>query len=222
LSLLVCSTLLFGCGDKKNRAIKELRKTPAEEEKARLLRKIDRNFDNPQAHFELGQLYQADGLWTQAEYEYNTALDLDPVLIEAKAAMVKILQQSQNTEKALIYADIYMSQAASSASNSLRLGLAFQKQQLDDYALSCYQQALRLNPNSAKVNRQVGYYYLAKGDKARAQDYLSRSFNLDRNQPEVAMQLGKLGVVIQRPRKTKMATKGLDKIIERSDRDLLK
>ena len=217
---LVCAVLSGGCGNGGNKTTK-IHRTPAEKEKAGLMKKIDRKFDNPQAHYELGQLYQADGLWTQAEYEYNTALDLDPVYVEAQAAMVKVLQKSEPA-KSQIYADIYSSQAASSASRSLQLALAFQKQQLDEYALGSYQQALRLAPNSAKVNRQVGFYYLTKGDKVRAKDYLTRSFNLDRNQPDVAMELGKLGIAIQLPRKTKGSARKLDKIVDRSDKDLLK
>ena len=55
-----------------------------------------------------------------------------------------------------------MNQAAGSATQSLRLGMAFQKQQLDGYALDSYQQALSLAPDSAEVNKQMGFYYLIK------------------------------------------------------------
>ena len=96
--------------------------------------------------------------------------------------------------------------------------MAFQKEILDEYAMACYQQALRRAPNSAKIHRQMGYYYLSKGDRARAQDYLTRSFHLDPHQPEVAGELGRLGVPVRIPRKTQKSTKKLDKIIEQSDK----
>jgi tetratricopeptide (TPR) repeat protein len=89
---------------------------------------------------------------------------------------------------------------------------------LDEYALTCYQQALRLAPNSAKINRQIGYYYLSKGNKAQGKDYLSRSFQLNPNQPDVAGELGRLGVVVKVPRKVQKQTKKLDKIVEESDK----
>jgi tetratricopeptide (TPR) repeat protein len=222
LAFLMCALLLAGCGrfgiGKKAREPKGLQITPAEQKKAKLLKKIDRKFENPDAHFELGQLYQKNGLWTQAEYEYNTALSFEPVHREAQAAMVKVLMASGDTTKSEIYADIYTNQVASSAAGSLRLGLAFQQERLDEYALGCYQQALRLAPNSAKINRQIGYYYLSKGDKVQAKNYLSRSFQLNPNQPEVAGELGRLGVPVKIPRRPVKSTKKLDKIVEQSNK----
>ena len=215
LVLLVCAVLLGGC---ESGGTEEVEGTPAEKEKARLLRAIGRKFENPQAHFELGQLYQADGLWTQAEHQYNIALSFDPVHREAQAAMVKVLADSGDAAKSALSADIYMNQASGSAAGSLRLGLAFQKQGLDGYALACYRQALHLAPNSAKVNRQIGYYYLSRNEKVRALYYLRRSFQLNPNQPEVAGELGRLGVAVEIPRKTEKSTSGLDKIVEESDR----
>jgi tetratricopeptide (TPR) repeat protein len=216
LALLVCALLLGGCDSEKT---KEVEMTAAEKEKARLLGRIDRKFENPDAHFELGRLYQADGLWSQAEHQYNITLNFDPTHREAQAARVKVLLNSGDTDRAELLADEYMGQASVSAAGSLRLALAFQRQALDEYALACYRQALRLAPNSAKINRQIGYYYLSKNDKARAQDYLTRSFQLNPNQPEVAGELGRLGTAVKIPRKTKKSTKKLDKIVEESDRE---
>ena len=220
LALLVCALLFGGCNSGKAKAPQadEVKRTPAEEQKARLLRRVDRKFESPETHFKLGQLYQADGLWSQAEHKYNITLRFDPAHREAQAAMVKVLADSGNTAKSELSAEIYMNQASSSAAGSLRLALAFQKQAMDEYALACYRQALHLAPNSAKINRQIGYYYLSRNDKARAQDYLTRSFQLNPNQPEVAGELGRLGTAVRIPRKTKKSTKKLDKIVEESDR----
>ena len=44
------------------------------QKKADLLKTIDRKFENPQAHYELGQVYQSERNWLKAEYHYNTAL----------------------------------------------------------------------------------------------------------------------------------------------------
>jgi len=220
LVFLICPLLLCGCNGLKSNTPQadEVKKTPTEQKKADLLRTLDRRFENPDAHFELGQLYHADGMWAKAQYHYNIALSFDPVHRPAQAAMVKILLDSGDKAKAKITADIYLNQVSGSATESLKLGLAFQKQLLDDYALSCYQQALHLAPNSAKINRQIGYYYLSKKDKVRATEYLSRSFQLDPRQPDVAGELGRLGVQIRIPQKTEKNTKKLDKIVEQSDK----
>lgn len=208
----------FGVGKAKSSTKDEITTTPVEKKKAKLLKAIDRKFENPQAHFELGQLYQADGLWSQAKHEYNVAFSFDPAHLPTQAAMVKVLIESGDTTKSGIYADIYMNQVASSAAESLKLGLAFQGQALDEYALGCYRQALHLAPTSAKINRQIGYYYLSKGNRELAKPYLSRSFQLDPLQPEVAGELGRLGVAVAIPRKIQKDTRKLDKIVEQSDK----
>lgn len=220
LAFLVCILLLGGCNGGRAKAPKEIEKTPAEKKKAKILKAIERKFENTDAHFELGQLYQADGLWAKAEHQYNIALSFDPAHRQAQAARVRVLLDSGDATKAGLLADEYIGRAAVSAAGSLRLALAFQKQGLDEYALSCYQQALRLAPNSAKINRQIGYYYLSKNDKGRAKDYLSRSFQLNPNQPEVAGELGRLGVAVRVPQKVKKSTKELDRIVEESDKSL--
>ena len=98
------------------------------------------------------------------------------------------------------------------------LGRAFQAQQLDEYALGCYQQALAQAPNSAAIYKQIAYYYLAKGDKVRAEENLKQSFRINPRQPEVAGELGRLGVLIQVPRKQVIKPKKLDKIIDAAEK----
>ena len=231
LSVLVFVLLFSGCDSLKgglrkiglggkDTKITEVAITPAEQSKARLLKKIDRKYENPQAHFELGRLYQADGLWMQAAQEYRIALNFDPVHRSAQAARVKVLGEAGDAAKADLLADEFIAQASSSDFSSLRLALGFQEQGLDDYALRCYRQALRLNPNSAKINRQIGYYYLSKADMGRAQDYLRRSFQLNPNQPDVAMQLGRMGVTVGVPRRQTKNTQKLEAIIDKYDKDL--
>jgi len=211
--LLLCSfvlLLLGGCaplGQAGKPKPDEVARTPAEEKKARLLKQLHRKFENPDAHFELGQLYQANGMWAQAEYYYHNTLSFDPVHRRAQAARVKVLLDGGDTAKAKLLADEYMTQASSSAEKSLRLALAFQEQGLEEYALACYQQALHLAPNSAEINKQIGYYYLSKNDNVRAKAFLVRSFRLNPNQPEVAGELGRLGVVVEIPRKSEKRTK---------------
>lgn len=144
-----------------------------------------------------GKLHQANGFWSQAEHEFTVALSFDPVHRPSQAAMVKILFDSGQSARAKLSADFYMNQALTSSVGSLELGTAFQNEGLDNYALTCYQKALSLAPTEAKVNKQLGYYYLKKGDNEKAKGYLIRSFQTDPYQPDVAGELGKLGVAIQ-------------------------
>jgi tetratricopeptide (TPR) repeat protein len=169
-------------------------------EKQALLKQIERKYENPRAHYELGKLYHRDGLLDRAEWEYRVAIGFDPVLYPAQAAVVKVLKDMNNPEKSKMAAQMYTDQAAVSAEASLRLGRALQNEGLDDAALTAYQQAANLAPNSAVVFKQLGYYHLAKGDKVRAEENLRRSIQLDPYQSEVAGELGRMGVMVQIPR----------------------
>ena len=216
--LLYCALLLVGCSSQTTNVAKvdQVQSIPAEAKKADLLKSLNRKYENPDAHFELGQLYHAEGLWSKAEWHYNIAINFDPAHRPAQAAMVRLFLDSGDTARAKTYADDYMNQVDGSATQSLLLALAFQKQQLDEYALACYQQALNLEPNSASINKQLGYYYLSKNDKVRAKEYLVRSFQLDPRQPEVAGELGRLGVEVRIPQRTENNTGKMD---EQSDEE---
>ena len=212
LAVCISAVIAGGCtprttGQDRTAQTQTVATIGAEAEKEALLKHINREFEDPEAHYRLGQIYQAESKWDEAEYHYNTALSFDPVHWPARAAKVKMLQQSGRANESKQAAALYISEVSASAERSLPLGLEFQKQGFDDYAMACYQQALRLAPNSAKVNKQLGYYYLSKTDKERAKEYFVRSFNLDRLQPDVANQLGLLGVAIEVPRKPPKNTK---------------
>jgi Flp pilus assembly protein TadD len=174
-------------------------RTASDIRRAELERDLAKKWENPSAHYELGQLYRASGDWSKAEWHYNTALGFDPAMRDAQAAIVKLQLDKGDKSRAKWAADNYIVQVASSPEQLLALGVAFEKQGLDDYANKCYQDALKLAPNSPRVNRQLGYYYLAKNDKDLAKEYFIRSFQLNPNQPDVAGELGRLGVAVKIP-----------------------
>jgi len=223
--VLLCALLLLvassaGCRNSQNDVDKQF-ESPTEQKKARLLGKIEKDFSNAQAHYELGKIYQDQGNLIRAEEQYMTAISFDPAHREAQAGIVKVMLNMGDETQARFEAERYIRLTSVDAIESLKLALAFQHQQLDEYALTCYRQALNLAPNSAKVNRQIGYYYLSKGDKERAKDYLTRSYQINPYQPEVAGELGRLGVEIKIPTRTKSESKKLDKMIEEADEELL-
>jgi len=218
--LLFCALLFLGCESQNinGAELERIKGMPAEARKVNLLKLLERKFENPDAHFELGQLYKAEGLWSKAEYHYGIALRFDPAHAQAQAAMVKLFLDSGDATKAKNYADIYMNQVAASALQSLRLAMAFQMQQHDEYALACYRQALNLEPDSARIHKQIAYYYLSKSDKTQAKEYFTRSFQLDPKQPDVALELGLLGVEVRIPRNTEKNNRKLDEVVEQSSK----
>ena len=211
--LVNCALLLVlaGCESPEMKAAEaeRARKLPPDVRKANIRNSLDQKFENPVAHYELAQIYHAEGNWADAEYHYNIALSFDPSNSDAKVSMVKLFLDSGDTAKSKNYANNYITDAGNSDIEALRLAMAFDKQQLDEYALACYQQALNLSPDSARINKQFAYYYLGKGNKERAKEYFVRSFQLDPTQPEVAGELGKLGVEVKIPGRTEAETRKL-------------
>jgi len=221
IPLLFCVGLLFvpGCG-KPGSKVDSAVKLPSEAKKAKLLNRLDSNFEDSEAHYQLGNLYHQDSEYVKAEYEYNLALSFDPAHRDAQAGIVKVLLDSGDESRSKLTAEMYINQVSGSAVELTRLGLGFQHKGLDEYALQCYHKALNMEPNSAKVNRQIGYYYLSKGGEDSAREYLKRSFQIDHNQPDVARQLGRLGVEIKIPRTKGRNARKLDKMVEKSDKEL--
>jgi len=211
---MVC-IVLGGCNGKQKAAAgqkindKQLTST-SDKQKQQLERKLDRKYTDAKSHYELGKIYHREGQWDKAEWEYSKALAFNPANFEAQASIVKLSADKGEKQRSDVLAEQYINQASVSAKNSLLLGRAFQDRGMDEYALQSYTQAHRLAPNSVVINKQLGYFYLLKGDNANAEIYLRRSFELDPYQPDVASQLGKLGVQVEIPKKAK-GIKKLDK-----------
>jgi tetratricopeptide (TPR) repeat protein len=170
--------------------------------KAQLVEQIDRKYESPEAHYQLGKLAYAEGQLDKADFEYRVALGFNPVHYRAQAGVVKVAAEQKQTERAQVIAELYVNQAAVSAPASLRLGRAFQNEGLGEYALSCYYQASGLTPKSPEPYRLLGYYYLGENDQVRAEENFRRSFKLDPYQTDVSGELGRMGVIIGLPRKT--------------------
>jgi tetratricopeptide (TPR) repeat protein len=200
--ILFCALFVAGCKNGSTVRMDQNSRTASDIRILQLTKELNQKWENPTAHYELGQLYHSQGDWSKAEYHYNIALGFDPAYREVQAAMVKLQLNKGDKAKADWAANGYMAQVVSMPEQILALGAAFEKQGLDDYAYKCYTDALKATPDSPAVNRQLGYYYLHKNNKDKAKEYFIRSFQLDSNQPEVANELGKLGVAVRIPEAT--------------------
>jgi tetratricopeptide (TPR) repeat protein len=199
LGIALCALVIAGCRSTSKPTVEQNSRTASDIRKVELLKELDAKWENPVAHYELGQLYHAEGDWSKAEYHYNIAIGFDPAYRDVQAAMVKLQLSKGDKQMADKLANSYTTQVVSMPEQVLALGAAFEKQGLDDFALDCYNKALKATPDSWQVNRQLGYYYLHKNKKDVAKEYFIRSFQLNANQPDVANELGKLGVAIRIP-----------------------
>lgn len=199
MAVVLCALVVVGCRQTGAARVDQNVRIAADIRKAELQRGLDRKWENPDAHYQMGQLYHAEGDWSKAEWHYNIAIGFNPAHRDAQAALVKVQMDKGDKAKGEWAANSYLTQVASSPEQMLALGVALEKQGLDDYALKCYGDALKLSPNSPAANRQLGYYYLGKNKQDLAKDYFIRSFQLNPNQPDVANELGKLGVAVRIP-----------------------
>jgi tetratricopeptide (TPR) repeat protein len=199
LLITLCALVLAGCKNSSTVRMDQNARMAADLRMLELKRELDKKWENPTAHYELGQLYHAQGDLSKAEYYYNQALNFNPAYREVQAAMVKLQINKGEKSKSDWLANSYMTQVVSMPEQILALGAAFEKQGLDDYAFKCYTEALKATPDSPAVNRQLGYYYLHKNNKESAKEYFIRSFQLNSNQPDVAGELGRLGVAVRIP-----------------------
>ncbi|NLW85011.1 MAG: hypothetical protein GXY41_11520 [Phycisphaerae bacterium] len=195
----VIAATLAGCQQKTQTDPAELSRSATDARRAELNEQLARRYENPEAHYELGKIFHQEGNLLRAEQHYNVAMGFDPVHRRAQAAMVRLLKDRQESQRAQITADLYINQAAASPDALMALGRSFQREKLDDLALTSYQRAMALAPNTASIHKQLGYFYLAKNDQVRAEGYFRRSFEIDPNQPDVAAELGRMGVQVTIP-----------------------
>jgi Tfp pilus assembly protein PilF len=201
-AITLCALVVAGCPKNGSTVRMDQNTRMASDLRMQLKKELDQKWENPAAHYEMGQLYHSQGDWSKAEWHYNLALGFNPSYREVQAAMVKLQVNKGDKQKADWLANNYMTQVVSMPEQVLSLGSAFEKQGLDEYAYKCYTEALKATPDSPAVNKQLGYYYLHKNKKDLAKEYFIRSFQLNSNQPDVANELGKLGVAVRIPEAT--------------------
>ena len=198
-SAVVLAFLVVGCGESEVSQIPLAEIMTAQQRTEVLRRQIDEKYESPQAHYELGRIYHASGLWRKAEEEYSVAVGFDPVLWDAEASLVKVFMDKGDEAGSKEAAAAAIDRATLSADMLLGLAEAFEKEYFDDYALKCHSEALALAPDSPDVYKRIGFYYVAQRDRSRAEANLRRSFQLDPYQPDVAGELGRLGVIVEVP-----------------------
>jgi len=205
VTMLAVAILLAGCT--------ETERTPTPgpgsstiDRKVELRAAIEQRFENPQAHYELGKIYRNEGLWDQARFHFDVVTRIAPTHWPARAALVRLLTDRNRSAEADATVKRFVGQTADPGQLT-RLIEAFRAEGLDDAALQAMQEGLKRWPKSALVLRQLGFYYLAKNDTKQAERYLRESFAIDPHQPDVAYELGKLGVVIESPKPKTPPTK---------------
>jgi Flp pilus assembly protein TadD len=164
-----------------------------------LLAKLSTRYQNAEAHCDLGRYYLNQGLTDKAKYHLETALGFDSALRPAQAANIKLTSQLEGEMAGQRLCAEYQRPLLSSTPEMIKLAKALADEGMDTLSLSCFQRILALQPDSAEAHRQLGYFYLTRENNEKAKLHFSRSFELNPNQPDVAGELGRMGVTIETP-----------------------
>jgi len=165
-----------------------------------LLSLVDRNFQDPEAQYQLGEYYHSERLWDKARYHLDLALRFAPAFRKAQVALVQMMLDKGDRQAADQVVNRFLRQVSGTPLEAVDLAKALASAGLDQYALTCFREATQVSPSSALVFKELGLYYFARNDLAQAKENLIHSFELNPNQPEVAGVLGQLGTVVEVPR----------------------
>ncbi len=181
--------MVVGCGPQK---------PAAPETEQTLLQQINLKFESPDAHYKLAKLYHAQQQWIKAEYEYNIAIGFAPLNKLPDAGLVKLYEDWGRKENAQAAAEKSM-HSCFTDEDLIMLAKAFQKEGLLKHAEGCYEYALTVAKNKGGIYKEMGYYFLAIGDKVRAEDAFRKSLDIRPYQPDVSAELGRMGVKVVAP-----------------------
>ena len=181
--------MVVGCGPQK---------PIAPETEQTLLQQINLKFESPDAHYKLAKLYHAQQQWIKAEYEYNIAIGFAPLNKLPDAGLVKLYEDWDRKDNAQAAAEKSM-HSCFTDEDLVMLAKAFQQEGLLKYAESCYEYALTVAKNKGGIYKEMGYYFLAIGDKVRAEDAFRKSLDIRPYQPDVSAELGRMGVKVVAP-----------------------
>ncbi len=198
--IVLVTALVAGCQPKAT--TDPLTGLSTEQQKQKLYDQFEARYGTPTAHYKLAQIFESEREFRRAGYHYENAAIFKPRFWMAQAASVKMYQDAGNPDKAARLESQWATMAAN-VDDCLSLASAYQSAGLRAQAKAIYDRAENMQPPSAKAFKASGYFYLSSGDKATAEEKFRRSFELDPYQSDVSAELGKMGVIVQSPRRTK-------------------
>lgn len=189
ITMVLAIIMAAGCGPKK---------VVGPDTEQTLLAQIDQKFESPEAHYKLARLYHAQQQWIKAEYEYNIATGFLPLNKWPEAGLVKMYEDWGRADKAQAAMDKAL-RACVTDEDMVMFARALQKENLLRHAQACYEYALAVAKNKGGIYKEMGYYYLAIGDKVRAEEAFRKSLEIRPYQPDVSAELGRMGVKVVAP-----------------------
>jgi predicted O-linked N-acetylglucosamine transferase (SPINDLY family) len=143
-----------------------------------------------EAHFKLGNIYNARRQFTKAEACYRRAIDIDPTYVKAHYNLGNALRdQSRPTEAEASFRRIMeIDPSYTAASNNLGAMLLDQKRYADSEA--CFRSVLRFQPNDAMALSNLGLALVAQEQFDEAEIAYRKALACNPNFPNVLNNMG--------------------------------
>jgi tetratricopeptide (TPR) repeat protein len=129
-----------------------------------------KNDKNPDVHYVVGNLFDADGRFDQAAQAYQRALSLDPEFTAARAALIKSQFRRGDLDGALKEALKLAEEAPTSGEAQLQAGELLLRKGDNAAAIAPLEKAVKLLSGSADANYYLGraYQFTGRPDDALA------------------------------------------------------
>lgn len=154
----------------------------------------------PDAYFSLGSLLVEERRFDEAVAAFERVLELKPDEGFAALNIARCYELMGRLDEAERFALDYLKRGVAEPRLYVLLGSMKLGQQKYDEAIPYFEKAIGLDAEPAGASDALATIYLAKGDLARAGEYLRRTIELDPNLPNVHYRIGWIAERQGRPR----------------------
>jgi tetratricopeptide (TPR) repeat protein len=158
---------------------------------------VRNNPKDPTAYWLLATAQQNDNKNQEAEKNYRKVMDLRPDFgLAANNLAYLLLQDGENIDQAITYAEMARRQLPSAPAVADTLGWAYYQKGMTALAISTLLDAVKGMPNSATYHYHLGMAYSKSGDRQHAKAEIQKAMQLelvDSNRDEMRKSLAALG-----------------------------
>ena len=138
---------------------------------ARYTQKLAVNPEQPELHFQLGNLYEQTQQWELSISSYEQAINLNPQLINAYICLAKIYAtefKDHDKSTNYWYQAIKLNPDWVTAKKYFTLGNILQAQKKITKAIDCYHQAISLSPSMLDAYHQLAELFMIRNQQKKA------------------------------------------------------
>jgi cellulose synthase operon protein C len=139
-----------------------------------------REAPTPRGYVELGELYESDGKWQQAQEAFKTALKQDPSLNVAADNLARsLMEHDGNLDVAVTLSTSTRTNEPLNPRFADTLGWAYYKKGIYRSARALFEEAVAKMPGDAEAHYHLGLTYRKLAETSKAEDQLKIVLQLD-------------------------------------------